>query len=163
MKIDDKKEAALEAILTHFLENGLENSGIRTLAKSAGISDRMLIYYFASKDGLIRDVLDAMSLQTSEGLNLLIGEGQHGAEEILTTLEAAMAIPEFDNAMRLFLEVSARAARGIEPYRTAGQATIEFWSKWVTARLKVVSHGPSPEELLVEIEGRILLHLIRTG
>lgn len=160
MAAQDKKKKALEAILDHLLSQGLENTGIRALAKSAGTSDRMLIYYFGSKDALIREALDAMSVRTSEGLNLLIGEGQHDADAILAILEGAMAIPEFENAMKLFLEVAARGARGIEPYRTASKATARFWLEWLQSRLKVTKSGPNADELLVTVEGRILLYLI---
>lgn len=159
----DKKAAALEAILDHLLARGLEDAGIRSLAKSAGISDRMLIYYFGSKNGLISDALDVLSERTSAGLSMLIADGRHEAEAIMAVLDAAMDIPEFENAMKLFLEVAARGARGIEPYRTSAKTTIDFWLKWLEERLKPVPGGPSPYEHLVGVEGRIMLRLIERG
>lgn len=46
MPAESKKSDALEAISALLLAEGLEQTGIRRLAKAAGISDRMLIYYF---------------------------------------------------------------------------------------------------------------------
>lgn len=163
MATDDKKGAALEAILGHLLASGMEDAGIRALAKSAGISDRMLIYYFGSKDALLREVFAALSLRTSEGLNLLLPEGRYTASAILSVLDDAFAIPEFTNAMKLILEVAARASRGLEPYRTSAREIVAFWLEWLGARLDAESDGKTANELLVEIEGRILLRLIADG
>lgn len=163
MAAEEKRAAALEAILDHLLAEGLENTGIRRLASAAGISDRMLIYYFGSKNGLLTDALDLLSERTSEGLNLLIGDGSHEPEDILKVLDSAMAIPRFENAMKLFLEVAARGVRGIEPFRTSAKTTIAFWLGWLEARMKTFPGGPSPREQLALVEGRIMLHLIEQG
>lgn len=160
MSTEDKKAAALEAILDHLLAKGLEDAGIRALARSAGISDRMLIYYFGSKDALMADVFEALSVRTSGGLKMLLPKGQHEESAILAVLDGAFAIPEFADAMRLFLEVAARASRGIEPYRASARETVAFWLEWLDARLDAQPDGRSAAELLVEIEGRILLKLI---
>lgn len=163
MSAKDKKDAALEAILDHLLEKGLEDTGIRSLAKSAGISDRMLIYYFGSKEALITEALDALSEHTSLGLSMLIDDGRHNADAIMAVLDGAMEIPQFENAMKLFLEVAARGARGIEPYRSSARTTIDFWLKWLGEHLKQDAGGPGPYEYLVRVEGRIMLTLIERG
>jgi AcrR family transcriptional regulator len=163
MSAKDKKDAALEAILDHLLEKGLEDTGIRSLARSAGISDRMLIYYFGSKEALITEALDALSERTSLGLAMLIDDGRHDADAIMAVLDGAMEIPQFENAMKLFLEVAARGARGIEPYRSSARTTIAFWMAWLEDRLEEVPGGPTPYEHLVNVEGRILLSLIERG
>lgn len=160
MAVQPKKQLILEAILAHLLSRGLQDSGIRTLAKQADISDRMLIYYFGSKDALLSEALTLMTDRTAEGLNLLVGEGRHDAQTILHTLDQAGDIPEFEDAMRLFLEVSALAARGVEPYRSAAKSIVAYWRKWLVDRLHESDDSPSAEELLDTIEGRILLRLV---
>ncbi len=162
MKSADKRAQAFEAILSLLLAEGLENTGIRKLAKAGGISDRMLIYYFGSKDALMAEALTQLTERTTIGLNLLVGEGQHEAAHLIEVIEGALAIPQFDEAMRLFVEVAARAGRGIEPYRTVARDIIDAWEAWLTERLLQVPGGPTPHDLLVQIEGEVLVRLIRT-
>ena len=48
-----KREEIVQRVAQHLVAKGFQDSGIRALAASAGISDRMLMYYFDSKDELI--------------------------------------------------------------------------------------------------------------
>ncbi len=160
MATQPKKELIIEAVLDYLLSHGLQDSGIRTLAKHADISDRMLIYYYGNKDALLAEALSMLTDRTADGLNLLVGEGLHDAEAILQTLDQAGDIPEFEDAMRLFLEVIAMAARGIEPYRSAAKNIVAYWRTWLSERLAESEDGPSADELLDIIEGRILLRLV---
>ncbi|MCB0035085.1 MAG: helix-turn-helix transcriptional regulator, partial [Anaerolineales bacterium] len=55
-KAEIKKQLAVERIANHLLAEGLNKTGLRLLAEVAGTSDRMLIYYFGSKDALLDEV-----------------------------------------------------------------------------------------------------------
>jgi len=50
---EKRREDIVSAVAMHLVQKGFGASGIRALAESAGISDRMLIYYFETKDNLI--------------------------------------------------------------------------------------------------------------
>ena len=52
---------ALEQVIAYLLSEGLEETGLRRLAQAAGTSDRMLIYYFGSKEALLREAFSALS------------------------------------------------------------------------------------------------------
>ena len=163
MAVQLKKSAALEAISAFLLSEGLDQTGIRTLGKAAGISDRMLIYYFGNKDQLIEDVLAHVSEQTALGLQMLAGSEKQESHALLKLLEEAMNIPDFRNAMLLFLEVAARGARGIEPFRTSAKSTVAFWHSWLSEHLISGPGEMSPQYLLTQIEGWIFLRLIEEG
>ena len=47
---ETQRAEATEAIADHLLKEGLARTGVRQLAAAAGISDRMLLYYFKNKD-----------------------------------------------------------------------------------------------------------------
>ncbi len=70
---DDKRALILDKLADHVLAHGLSASSLRPLAKAAGTSDRMLIYYFADKSALIAAVL------------------QHIAGRMVTLMESAAA------------------------------------------------------------------------
>ena len=52
-----KREEIVQLVANHLVARGFEDSGIRALAASAGISDRMLMYYFDTKEELIAQAL----------------------------------------------------------------------------------------------------------
>lgn len=104
-----------------------------------------------------------VSERTALGLQMMAGEAQQSSQDILNLLDGAMTIPDFRNAMLLFLEVAARGSRGIEPFRSSAKATIAFWLSWLKDNLKVGPDEKTPRGLLTEIEGRIFLQLIEEG
>jgi len=160
MELDAKRAAVLDAVLGHLLARGLDDAGVRALAAAAGVSDRMLIYYFGDKDTLIRAALDRLTDRLSEGLEAIVGAEPADAETLIAQIDAAAAIPEFDQATRLVVEVAARAGRGIEPYRTAAKEIVARWEAWLDAHLAKTEGGPTTREVLVMIEGRLFLRVI---
>jgi len=73
----EKKQAIRAAVAAHLISTGLTGHGIRALASAAGTSDRMLIYYFGSKDELLHESL----MLVVEGLALQLGQ-EIGAERL---------------------------------------------------------------------------------
>ena len=73
-KPDTRRAAILERIADHILANGLSASSLRPLAKAAGTSDRMLLYYFADKAEIITAalgvVMQPLSISTQVGFSL---------------------------------------------------------------------------------------------
>jgi AcrR family transcriptional regulator len=62
------KPALLRLMATHVLEHGLNTASLRPLAKAANTSDRMLIYHFGTKDGLINALLQVVAADLAEKL-----------------------------------------------------------------------------------------------
>ena len=48
----DRRGELLDRMAAHLLAHGLEGANLRPLARAAGTSDRMLLYYFADKEEL---------------------------------------------------------------------------------------------------------------
>ena len=65
-----KREEIIHLVAQHLVTRGFENSGIRALAESVGISDRMLMYYFEKKEDLIAQAL----LLLAEGMTASLDE-----------------------------------------------------------------------------------------
>ncbi|TDU80555.1 TetR/AcrR family transcriptional regulator [Streptomyces sp. KS 21] len=62
-----KRDHLLRQVRAYVVENGLANLSLRPLAKALGTSDRMLLYYFGSKEQLVAQALDR-----DEGRPLLV-------------------------------------------------------------------------------------------
>ncbi len=159
-KVDIKKQAAIEKIGGYLLENGLNNTGIRQLAKAAGTSDRMLIYYFGSKDELLNQVLGSIADGVTEQLDALLGTQIRPAHTLLEELTAVNSQPIFKPAIQLWFELVGLAVRGKEPYLSNARIFSENWINWIFSRIE----DPAQEgakDLYAHLEGRLMIKLIQ--
>jgi AcrR family transcriptional regulator len=69
VKSDDKRNALLNSMADFVLTYGLGAASLRPLAKAAGLSDRMLLYYFKDKDELIAAILARIVARLTDHLN----------------------------------------------------------------------------------------------
>mgnify|MGYP003390332937 CR=1 FL=1 len=58
---DKRRDALIDTLADHVLAEGLSASSLRPLAKAAGTSDRMLLYYFKDKAEVIAAVLERIA------------------------------------------------------------------------------------------------------
>ena len=45
-KTEKRRQEIIGIVAMHLVRDGFQNSGLRAIAKSVGMSDRMLMYYF---------------------------------------------------------------------------------------------------------------------
>jgi AcrR family transcriptional regulator len=156
---DDKKSEFTTLIAQHLIAEGMSNTGIRTLARVAGTSDRMLIYYFSTKEKLIEQSLDLIVGQLAAGLDAAMGTKKRSAATLLQQLTVECTTPSLLPTMRLWFEIVGLAARGVEPYQTKSRAIAETWIAWMDSKLQ--SHQAlTALEIFSILEGRLLLHII---
>ncbi|WP_433508697.1 TetR/AcrR family transcriptional regulator [Nonomuraea sp. CA-143628] len=60
---DRRKTKLLNAIVNYMLEQGSAAATLRDLSRAAGSNNRMLLYYFGSKEDLVREALDVALLR----------------------------------------------------------------------------------------------------
>ncbi len=160
-KVAAKKNLAIQRTAAYLLDNGLHETGIRALAQTAGTSDRMLIYYFGSKDELLNQALRLIAAGVADQLDALLGTHRRSASRLLEELTTATKNNAFLPAVRLWFELVGLAARGREPYASNAQLLASNWIKWVTSRLE----NPREDEavdLFAHLEGRLMLKIIGT-
>lgn len=135
---DDQREKVVDLLSAHLLETGLSQTSLRQLAAAAGVSDRMLLYYFSDK----ADVLTAAMARLAGELAMRLGSALPEQERLLPAdlvlhATAFSTQPEMRRFMRLWIEVVAAAARNEVPFVSiAGQIASGF-RLWVDARLDV--------------------------
>ena len=155
MTSDDRRAAMLDALADHVLAHGLTGSSLRPLAKAAGISDRMLLYYFPDKAAVVAATLEVIAAR----LTGLMAERTGAGRLPLDALRRELASFLFDDRlwpyMRLWLEVASRATRD-QFYRAVGERIGRGFLAWGAAQLE----GGDPKDaarLLVTIEGMLVL------
>ena len=158
-KVEAKKRQIIAQVMQHMVEYGLADLGLRKLADVAGTSDRMLIYYFGTKDALIGIVLQTMAANLAAQFDAALGTGQRDAQTLRAELLLLGTVPPFDAVIRLWFEVIGLAARGKAPYAENAAAIAETWLAWIQHRL-TPADAAQATALFIELEGTLLLNLL---
>jgi AcrR family transcriptional regulator len=153
------KEEILEAALEAAFDDGLSQLTFGRLAKRLGISDRIAVYYFPSKDDLVGDVLVAMGLRLQATLGPALSKPVADHVALVRAAWPVLAHDDVDPVFALFFEAGGLAAIGREPYRTLVPQLMEAWIQWAS---NFIVGTPSPRRLEAEaavamLDGLLLL------
>lgn len=124
------KSDILDGALAAALDDGLSQLTFGRLAKRLGISDRIIVYYFPSKDDLISEVIVAMGLRLQTTLAEAFDAPAADHSELIAAAWPIVATPNADRTFALFFEANGLASVGRDPYRTLVPALIEGWIDW---------------------------------
>ena len=159
-KPDTRRAEIIERLTDYVLAEGLSASSLRPLAKAAGTSDRMLLYYFKDKSEIITAVLQ----QISTRLVLMLGQRAAPDPLPIDDLRRQFADILFDGDlwpyMRIWLEVASKAAMGDAYYRAVGEQIGRGFLEWGKAQLQSDTDEQrdiDAAKLLVSIEGMLVL------
>lgn len=164
---DERRSAIAHAVADHLLDVGLGDAGLRALAKAAGLSDRMLLYYFKTKD----EVLEAALRIVAERMAALLALVGGGAAErappaaLLAGLAPMIQAEAVRPYLRLTLQLSAAAASGDALLRRIGGELVDLFVAWVSARLDVPEKERRGQALLLlaTVDGLALLDALGRG
>lgn len=109
------RDQLLARVVDHLLEHGLGDASLREIAAAIGSSHRMLIYHFASRDGLLAAVVEEVERRQSERLQELSGSGTPA--KVIMAMHRHLASANLDPLERLFFELYGRALQGDESAR----------------------------------------------
>jgi AcrR family transcriptional regulator len=130
------KEEILAGALQAALADGLSQLTFGRLAKHLGISDRIIVYYFPSKDELISEVLFAMGGTLQQTLAQAFATPVADHLELVRRAWPVLADQRSDEIFALFFEANGLAVAGVEPYRSVVPALIDAWLAWSTELVK---------------------------
>lgn len=161
-EINPKAKGWLDAMADHVLEHGLNDASLRPLAKAAGTSDRMLIYHFGNKDGVISALLTHLADRFTQTL-AAFGTGTAATQKALVAdIMAAQRRPEMAGFLRVWFDILASAARGEANHVATGRAIIDSFTDWIEHRLP--DGDPQPRRtaraLLTVIEGMAVMDIL---
>ncbi|MEL7210120.1 MAG: helix-turn-helix domain-containing protein [Actinomycetota bacterium] len=114
-------------------EDGLSSLTFGRVAKRLGISDRVVVYYFPTKDDLVGEVIVGMGTQVQAALVPALTEPAADHLDLLRRAWPVLADEEADRAFALFFEANGLASAGRQPYASLVPHLVEGWIDW-TAR-----------------------------
>lgn len=132
-----RREQLIERLACHLLDHGLANASLRPMAAAVGTSDRMLLYYFGTREALLAAVLGQVAAQMASLLEAAVPPQPLPYPILLRRLRPALGAPALGRYMQLWLEIAARAARDEAPYSAIGATIGRSFLSWAEARLSV--------------------------
>jgi AcrR family transcriptional regulator len=125
MPEESRRDALLAACTDHVLSEGLIGLSLRPLAKAVGTSDRMLIYHFGSRDGLVAAVIDEATNRSVAHLG-----GMRAPRTVrggVLNLWQAYLEPPLHACNLIYVQAAASGYLGQEPYRTSVRDSNARW------------------------------------
>jgi AcrR family transcriptional regulator len=157
MTSGDRQAQLLDQLADFVLANGLDAASLRPMAKAAGTSDRMLLYYFADKNALITAVLGHLAQRMVATLEAQRAPQPLPLDALRKELLAIVLAEDVWPFMRLWLEIAARAARGHALYRPLGEQIGRGFLAWAQGQLRSADPKRDAATLLMTVEGAVLL------
>lgn len=146
------REQILAGAVAAALEEGISRLTFGRLAKRLAISDRIVVYYFPSKDALITAVLVEVGDRLQEGLAVAFAAPATDHLQLARSAWPHLARPEADPIFGLFFEAIGLAASGLEPYRALATRLIAAWIDWLAEFFE-----GSPDDRRAEAEAALAL------
>lgn len=153
------REEILAGALATAFEGGLSQITYGRVAKRLGISDRIVVYYFPTKDDLVTNVLVALGTQMQETLAPAFTSPAANHVELLRVAWPMLARPEADAVFALFFEANGLAAAGREPHRSLVPQLVEAWIAWAATLIhgRPTQRRTEAETAIAVIDGLLLL------
>ncbi|GAB2445608.1 hypothetical protein GCM10027062_27980 [Nocardioides hungaricus] len=121
-----RREELLDQVTDHVLEHGLIGLTLRPVAAAIGTSDRMLIYHFGNRDGLVSAVVG----RTGERAAAYVAAMPPAptVRAAVNRLWAAYGAQPVDGCLDVYVQAAATGLFGREPYLSEARASNERWS-----------------------------------
>ena len=133
-----ERDRLLELVTDHILEHGVAQLTLRGLAAAVGSNNRMLLYYFGSKEQLTIE-----ALRNADGrfprFQAAVNEMRNPSGDLRSTLEtawAAISDPQTRPHARLFFETFGLAVHQPEVYGALLGSVSSEWVQYITALIQ---------------------------
>lgn len=157
MSTAPRHAALIDKLADHVLANGLAASSLRPLARAAGTSDRMLLYYFADKDAVIAAALERVAQRMVALLDMAAPPVPLAPDALRDHLAPLLSDQNVWPYMRVWLDMAARGAQGDAAIRAVGSGIGLAFLDWLGRHLAAEDREAAAARLLIEIEGTVLL------
>jgi AcrR family transcriptional regulator len=164
MSVREKQRRVVASRLAEYiLEHGLAATSLRQLAKAAGVSDRMLLYYFADKAEVLWESLSQITEGLITVLDAAVPDRRFDLDTLLAKALQLTRSAEVRPSMRLWLEIIAAAAKNEEPFPKLAAEILNRFLDWLDQRLAIPDDAKRSEaaaRILATIDGIALFDLV---
>ncbi|MFI2644412.1 TetR/AcrR family transcriptional regulator [Streptomyces sp. NPDC018610] len=133
-----KRRAVLDRVRDYVLHNGLADLSLRPLAQHLGTSDRMLLYYFGTKERMIAEALalyERRPLLRVHDLLDTLGPPDNPADlrRFMEELWRQFGDPDVRAALPLYLEVMSASVLHPDRYGPVMRDIVTGWTDLLTS------------------------------
>ncbi|MER5619160.1 TetR/AcrR family transcriptional regulator [Streptomyces sp. NPDC002215] len=133
-----KRRDLLERVRQYVVHNGLADLSLRPLAKALNTSDRMLLYYFGTKEQMITEALDIYErrplLRTRDLLETMGSPTDPaGLRRFLEEVWRQFGEPDVRAALPLYLETMSASVLHPDRYGPVMRDIVTEWTELLTA------------------------------
>ncbi|MCX5269480.1 TetR/AcrR family transcriptional regulator [Streptomyces sp. NBC_00199] len=111
-KYGDRRAQLVDAAVDHVAAHGIADLSLRRLGAAIGISHRMLIHYFGSKEHLLVEIVRTSERRQRDLLSQLRLEPGLSPADVARLLWQQLTDPQLAGQERLFFEIFGHALRG---------------------------------------------------
>ena len=156
------RDELLVAAVDLVAEEGLISLTFGRLAKRVGISDRTVVYYFPTKDELVRQVLLGFGALLQHLLDEAFGADPLPPDELTARAWPLLTTPEADGTFAIFFELLGLASAGRAPFEELAPALVEGWIDWLEPHLAVAAGERRDRALalVAVLDGLLLLRQV---
>ncbi|MCG7204685.1 TetR/AcrR family transcriptional regulator [Streptomyces arenae] len=142
-----KRRDLLEQIREYVMRNGLADLSLRPLARALGTSDRMLLYYFGSKERMVAEALGVYErLPLRRTRELLETTGQPtdpaGLRRFMEQVWRQFGDPEVRAALPLHLEIMSASVLHPDRYGPVMHSVVSQWTALLTSVFRDLGMTP---------------------
>jgi len=162
----DRRSELTEGALAYVLANGLIGLSLRPLAAKLGTSDRMLIYHFGDKDGLVAEILVLANRGLAESIAAAERPVQ-GVADLVRHAWQALTAADSTGLVRLYLELCVLSVGEPDRWRAAHRRLREPWLAMLRAGLVELDVAdpriPALADLILDAVDGLLLDRLVSG
>ncbi|MFF3518325.1 TetR/AcrR family transcriptional regulator [Streptomyces sp. NPDC002573] len=163
----DRRAQLVDAAVDHVAAHGIADLSLRRLGAAIGVSHRMLIHYFGSKEQLLFEIVRASERRQRGLLSRLRTEPGLSPADVARRLWQQLTDPRLAGQERLFFEICGHALRGRPEALPILEVLVADWLEPLAAA--EVAAGTDPVTAhnrarlgLATVRG-LLLDLLATG
>ncbi|MFJ8108234.1 TetR/AcrR family transcriptional regulator [Streptomyces sp. NPDC096132] len=163
----DRRARLVDAAVDHVAEHGIADLSLRRLGAAIGVSHRMLIHYFGSKEQLLVEIVRTAERRERELLSGLRLEPGLSPVDVARLLWQQLTDPRLAGQERLFFEIYGHALRGRPEAVPILEGLVTDWLEPLAAAEVATGTDPAVARTrarlgLATVRG-LLLDLLATG